>query len=217
MMSVPVRASRTAATRARIAAAALEQVAEGGYASASVTAVAARAGVAAGSVYTHFPSKADLFAEVFRDAGADELALVKEIAKHDEDSVPERLSQAVEAWARRALASPTLAWALIAEPVDPAVEKARLESKRAYRDLFADLLDEGVERRELAPVGDPRMAAASIVGAMQEALLGPLADPAVSAEVLVASLIAFVLNAVRAKEPSAWPSPRTPRARPTRS
>jgi AcrR family transcriptional regulator len=204
MMSVSIRAARTAATRARIAAAALEQVAEAGYASASVTAVAARAGVAAGSVYTHFPSKADMFAEVFRDAGADELALVTEIAKHDDESVPERLSQAVEAWARRALAAPTLAWALMAEPVDPVVEKARLESKRAYRDVFADLLDEGVQRRELAPVGDPRMAAASIVGAMQEALLGPLADPVVGTEVIVASLIAFVLNAVRAKEPSSW-------------
>ena len=210
-----VRAARTAATRARIVSAALEQVKAGGYASATVTAVAARAGVAAGSVYTHFPSKSELFAEVFRDANASELALVAQIAR-EEDPVPARLSHAVEAWSRRALAAPTLAWALMAEPVDPALEIERSESKRAYRDVFADLLEEGVRRREVAPL-DARLAAASIVGAMQEALIGPLAEPVANGEALVASLIAFVLNAVQAKESSEWPSRRTRRMRPMRS
>jgi AcrR family transcriptional regulator len=212
---VSVRAARTAATRARIVDAALEQVNEGGYASASVTAVAARAGVAAGSVYTHFPSKAELFAEVFRNANAGELALVNRIA-HEDDPVPARLSHAVEAWARRALAAPTLAWALMAEPVDPRLEVERSESKRAYRDVFAELLEEGVRRHEVAPL-DARLAAGAIVGAMQEALIGPLAQPVVNGEALVASLIAFVLNAVQAKESSAWPSRPTRRTRPMRS
>jgi len=63
--------ARLAAARERIVDAALTQLAEGGYASASVVAVARRAGVATGSVYRHFPSKADLFAEVFRRASAD--------------------------------------------------------------------------------------------------------------------------------------------------
>ena len=60
--------ARKEAARERIVAAALDQVAEGGYASAGVQVVAARAGVAVGTVYRHFPSKADLFAEVFRRA-----------------------------------------------------------------------------------------------------------------------------------------------------
>src|SRR3954467_14780093 len=110
-MSVAVRAARTAATRKRIAAAALGQVADGGYASAAVTTVAARAGVAAGSVYTHFPSKAELFAEVFRDANAAAPANAREIPARADEPVPRRLAGAVEAWARRALAAPTLAWA----------------------------------------------------------------------------------------------------------
>jgi AcrR family transcriptional regulator len=211
---VSVRAARSAATRARIVAAALAQVKEGGYASASVTAVASRAGVAAGSVYTHFPSKTELFTEVFRDANASELELVTGIA-HEDDPVPARLSHALEAWSRRALAAPTLAWALMAEPVDAALEIERSESKRAYRDVFAELIDEGVRRREIAPI-DPRLAAASIVGAMQEALLGPLAEPSAGTDVLVASLIAFVLNAVRAKESPAWPSRHTRRTPLTR-
>jgi AcrR family transcriptional regulator len=212
---VSVRATRTAATRARIVAAALEQVHAGGYTSATVTAVAARAGVAAGSVYTHFPSKGELFAEVFRDANATELELVTQIARED-DPVPARLTHAVEAWSRRALAAPTLAWALMAEPVDPRLEVERSESKRAYRDVFATLLEEGIQRREVPPL-DARVAAGAIVGAMQEALIGPLAEPVANGEALVASLIAFVLNAVQAKESAAWPSRRTRRMRPTRS
>ena len=52
--------ARKALTRERIVAAALEQVAEGGYRSAAVQAVAVRADVATGTVYRHFPSKDDL-------------------------------------------------------------------------------------------------------------------------------------------------------------
>src|SRR4051812_50165685 len=106
MWRVSIRAVRTAETRRRLAAAALAQVAEGGYASAAVTTVAARAGIAAGSVYTHYPSKADLFAEVFRDANAAELATVREIAARSDEPVPRRLAGAVEARGRPGPAPP---------------------------------------------------------------------------------------------------------------
>jgi AcrR family transcriptional regulator len=191
------RAARNAVTRERIAAAALAQVADGGYASATVTAVAARAGVAAGSVYTHFAGKGELFAEVFRDATGHEIDLVARIADQRDRPVAERLAEAVEAWSRRALAAPTLAWALMAEPVDPAVEAERLRSKRAYQNAFAALLREGVDRGEL-PILDAPVAAAAIVGAMQEALIGPLAEHTAGHDALVASLMQFVLSAVGA-------------------
>ena len=60
--------ARRAAARELIVSAALELVARGGYREAQVAAVAARAGVATGTVYRHFPSKADLLTEVFRRA-----------------------------------------------------------------------------------------------------------------------------------------------------
>src|SRR4051812_49238407 len=47
---------RKAEVRERILAAAMEQLAEGGYASASIQAVAKRAQVATGTLYRHFPS-----------------------------------------------------------------------------------------------------------------------------------------------------------------
>ena len=70
--------ARKAETRERIVSAALDQLAEGGYASASVQAVASRAGVATGSVYRYFPSKSELFAEVFRRASAREVEVFAE-------------------------------------------------------------------------------------------------------------------------------------------
>ena len=60
--------ARRAETRERIVSAALELIAEGGYVAAPVAAVADHAGVAVGTVYRYFPSKSDLFAEVFRGA-----------------------------------------------------------------------------------------------------------------------------------------------------
>ena len=54
--------------------------------------------------------------------------------------IPERLAAWVEAFVHRALAEPVRAYALIAEPVDPAVEAERLTFRRAYADLFARAL-----------------------------------------------------------------------------
>src|SRR4051812_15329977 len=123
---------RKAETRERIVAAALDQLAEGGYASATVQAVAARAGGATGSLYRHFPSKSDLFAEVFRRASQREVDVFAEATVDDGRSAAERVAAATEAFARRALAAPTRAYALIAEPVDPAVEAERLIFRRGY-------------------------------------------------------------------------------------
>jgi AcrR family transcriptional regulator len=194
--------ARKAATRERIVSAALAQVAEAGYASASVQAVAARAGVAVGTVYRHFPSKAALFAEVFRDAANRELDVVVEVSAADGRSAQERVAAAVEAFCRRALAGPVLAYAQIAEPVDPAVEAERLVLRRGYRDAFRAVLEDGVREGELRP-HDTRTVAAALVGALGEALVGPLSErDGRRREALVAGLVEFCLNALPAREES---------------
>jgi AcrR family transcriptional regulator len=190
--------ARLAAARETIVDAATAQLAEGGYASASVVAVARRAGVATGSVYRHFPSKSDLFAEVFRRASQAEVDLLRDMAGGDEP-VANRLAAWVEAFVRRALAEPVRAYALIAEPVDPVVEGERLVFRRAYADLFAGALRDGVARGQLAP-HDPDLVAAAIVGALAEALVGPLARKDAGADALVAGLQTFVLSSVRSHE-----------------
>jgi AcrR family transcriptional regulator len=175
-----VTRARDAAAREAIVGAALDQLAEGGYASASVAVVARRAGLATGSVYRHFPSKGELFAEVFRRASQREVDVLAGLG--------DDLAACVETFVRRALAEPVRAYALIAEPVDPAVEAERLRFRRAYADLFAAILS---DRHP-----DPELAAAAIVGALAEALLGPLARRDSDPTALVAGLQSFVLSAV---------------------
>src|SRR5918997_1272353 len=188
--------ARLAAARERIVDAALDQLAEGGYASASVASVARRAGVATGTVYRHFPSKGDLFAEVFRRASQRELDVVVEVSEADGRSAAERVAAAVEAFCRRALAGPVLAYALIAEPVDPAVESERLRFRIGYRDAFARVLEDGVREGELRPHDTPTVAAA-IVGALAESLVGPLsAANGGSREALIATLVQFCQEAL---------------------
>jgi AcrR family transcriptional regulator len=193
--------ARRAATRERIVAAALGQVADGGYASAGVQVVAGRAGVAVGTVYRHFPSKGDLFAEAFRRASQRELDVVLEVTAPDGRPARERVAAAVEAFSRRALAGPVLAYALLAEPVDPAVEAERLRFRIGYRDAFAQVLEDGVRDGELSP-HDTHTVAAALVGALGEALVGPLSTANGGAkEALVATLVQFCEEALpRAQE-----------------
>lgn len=205
--------ARLAAARERIVVAALDQLAEGGYASASVAAVARRAGVATGSVYRHFPSKGDLFAEAFRRASQREVDVLRGMADRSEP-VANRLAAWVDAFVRRALAEPVRAYALIAEPVDPAVEAERLAFRRAYADLFERALRDGAAAGELPPL-DAELTAAAIVGALAEAMVGPLARrPASSdgssaaavradADALVDGLQTFVLRSCGAHENAA--------------
>lgn len=193
----PKTEARKAATRERIVAAALRQVADGGFAAAGIQQTATRAGVAVGTVYRHFPSKAELFAEVFRRASERELAVLVAIASED-GTARERIAAAVEAFCRRALAAPTLAYAQIAEPVDPAVESERLRLRRGYRDAFAAVLADGVATNELQP-HDTRTVASALVGALGEALVGPLAEAEKeNREALVATLVQFCLAALPA-------------------
>jgi AcrR family transcriptional regulator len=162
--------ARRAQTRERILRAAHDLVAEGGFAAAPVAAVAARAGVATGSVYRHFSSKADLFAEVFRRAAQREVDAVAQAGD---------LATGVETFARRALAGRRLAWALLAEPVDPVVEAERLAYRRAYRDAF------------MRVTGDDELTAAALVGAIGEVLVGPLSPTRsdLDEDALVADLV----------------------------
>src|SRR5947208_11637681 len=140
----PRTEARRAEVRERIVRAAWDLIAHGGYAEARVAAVADRAGVATGTVYRHFPSKAGLFAEVFRRASQREVDALARAAAEAEGGAAARIDAAVETFARRALRARRLAWALIAEPVDPAVEAERLVFRRAYRDELADVAESGI-------------------------------------------------------------------------
>jgi AcrR family transcriptional regulator len=189
--------ARRAEIRGRITTAARELIAEGGYVAAQVAPVAERAGVAVGTVYRHFPSKSDLFAEVFREASQHEVDAMHAAMEQTTGTAPERIAAGIEAFARRALRGRRLAWALLAEPVDPAVEAERLHFRHSYRDLMAEVIAEGVEAGELPPQ-DVDATAAALIGAIGETMLGPLSPTANGGDpdALIASLINFCTRAI---------------------
>ncbi len=190
-------------TRERLLASARELIEEGGYAAAPVIAIAERAGVAAGTLYRHFASKEELFVEVFRSVCEREERAMRAAATDMPESAPavERLAAVLAGFARRALRNPRLAWALIAEPVDPRVDAERIAYRARYAELIAAGLEAGIAAGEL-PAQDVRLTAAALVGGCGEALVGPLSplasgDPDV--EQIVEALRTFVRRAAGAR------------------
>ena len=189
-------------TRDRLLAAARQLIEADGYGAASVVAIAERAGVAAGTLYRHFASKEELFVEVFRAVCEREERAMREAAAQMPDGAPaaERLQAVLTTFAERALRNPRLAWALIAEPVDPRVDAERLAYRERYAALIAAELEAGIATGQLPPQ-NARLTAAALVGGCGEALVGPLSPLAAgepdAAEVLDA-LRTFIGRAVGA-------------------
>jgi AcrR family transcriptional regulator len=191
-----------APTRDRLLHAAQELIEEGGYGATSVVAIAERAGLAAGTLYRHFGSKEELFVEVFRSVCDREVHAMRAAADampHDASHV-DRLETVLVTFAERALRNRRLAWALLAEPVDPLVDAERLAYRERYRALTAQALREAISAGEL-PDQNVELTAAALVGACGEALVGPLSPVAgrrPAREEIVGALRTFVRRAVGA-------------------
>jgi AcrR family transcriptional regulator len=170
------RIEKITAVRARILQAAREAVALNGWQEAQIAFIAARAGVATGSVYRYFDSKADLYAQVLALVSQREVEVVAAIADAD-GTAAQRLVDAIQAFTLRAMRGRRLAYALIAEPCEPEIDAARLKYRAALSDQFARLVREGVRSGEFINV-DANLAASCITGAFMEALVGPLAPEA---------------------------------------
>jgi AcrR family transcriptional regulator len=188
-------------TRERLLRAAQELIEEGGYAAASVAAIAERAGVAAGTLYRHFASKEDLFVEVFRAVcSGEERAMRAASAELATAGAAARLEEVLATFAERALRNRRLAWALIAEPVDPLVDAERLAYRERYAAVIAEGLRSGIAAGEL-PEQNVELTAAALVGGCGEALVGPLSPVAgrrPPSEEILGALRLFVRRAVGA-------------------
>jgi AcrR family transcriptional regulator len=192
--------TRLADNRARILRAARELVADGGFREAQVAAVAAAAGLATGSVYRYFPSKAHLMVELLRSICAREAEVARAIAAGD-GPARERLADALWAFVERALRGDRLAYAIVAEPASHEIEDARQEIKRELALIFGGLAGEAAAEGSV-PDQDPEIAGACIVGAMLEGLMGPLARERAAAddEAVAAGIVAFCLRALGPEE-----------------
>ena len=190
-------------TRARLLDAARVLIEEGGYGTASVIAIAKRAGLAAGTLYRHFGSKQELFVEVFRTVCDREVRGMQAAAQDMPPAATqvERLETVFATFAERALRRRRLAWALLAEPVDPLVDAERLIYRQRYAALVASVLEAAIAAGEL-PQQNVELTAAALVGGCGEALVGPLAPvgPRVEVDEVLAALRTFVRRAAGAAE-----------------
>src|SRR6201997_3223724 len=132
-------ARRLAERQEAIIAAARALAAEGGMAAVQMAPVAARAGIATGTVYRYFPSKSELVAALAAALGEREMAALEGAAKAAPGPLS-ALAAAISTFAARALERRRLAFALMAEPVEPEVDRARASYRQALVSAFEQLI-----------------------------------------------------------------------------
>lgn len=178
-----------------------QQIAKAGFASVFMANIAQQAGIATGTLYRYFANKQQLCGEVFRIYTKIEVNLVQQLAAQPNKNPVDKLVDAITTFAHRAIKSRHLAWSLIAEPLDPALESQRLKYRQAYCDIYRILIEEGIKQQYFRPQ-NAAISAAAIVGALAESLISPLAKTTQSPiddEQLISNIVAFCLFALGAK------------------
>jgi AcrR family transcriptional regulator len=189
---------KLAARHGAILAAACGVAAEGGMAAVQIAPVAERAGIATGTVYRYFPSKTELVAALVAALSEREMVVLEGAAKAAPGPLS-ALAAAIATFAARALERRRLAFALMAEPVEPEVDSARALYRRALVAEFEKLIRQALDAGRL-PDQDAALAAPALLGAVIEGLIGSRApatpnDPA-KARARVQMLTLFALRAL---------------------
>jgi AcrR family transcriptional regulator len=186
---------RLAARHDAIIAAARQIASEGGMAAVQIAPVAARAGIAAGTVYRYFPAKTDLVAALLSGMAEREIGALRRAAAGAPGPLS-ALSAAIMTFAARALHDRQLAFAAIGEPVDAELDGARTAFRRSLAAEFAGRIAAAVVEGRL-PEQDSELAAAALTGLLVEGLIGPLAPDASGRErEIVQSLTLTALRAL---------------------
>jgi AcrR family transcriptional regulator len=161
-------ARRLAARHDAIIAAARQTASEGGMAAVQIAPVAARAGIAAGTVYRAMRRAA---------AGA--------------PGPLSALSAAIMTFAARALRDRRLSFAAIAEPVDAELDAVRLDFRKSLAAEFSGQIAAAIAAGGL-PEQDAAIASAALCGLLIEGLIGPLAPDASGRERDVIQSLALI-------------------------
>lgn len=152
-----------------IAEAARQQIVEGGFRSATVKAVAHRAGCSTGLIYQYFPNAEELLKGAFAHVAKMELAIFR-AALHSDPQISAALNAGIEVMTRRSLAGPKQADALLFEALPQLVEEERLLFRRKWATAIAERLDQAITAGQL-PAQNTQMVGTAVTGAVAENLL----------------------------------------------
>lgn len=171
--TMSARQVRSLDKKTQILRAARSVVMDGGFQELQMNAVAAAAGIAVGTIYRYFPSRAELCAAIVSTTSQREVDVLSGIAVA-EGKPSQKVRDAVRTFASRAMRGRRLAYGLIFEPIDPEVESTRLKYRRAVARVFETIIREGIAAGEFREL-DIEVAGTCLVGALMEGLIGSLA------------------------------------------
>ncbi|HSC58549.1 MAG TPA: TetR/AcrR family transcriptional regulator [Gemmatimonadales bacterium] len=143
---VPPHPTRDSAeTRARLVRAALELFTTLGYRATTTALVAARAGIAEGTIYRHFGGKEELFAEVRRAAQRWGAELVRGTADVAERPVParERLQRVGRRLLEAADREPALVRMALGQRHEPPLDERGKDAAREFREALQQVMASG--------------------------------------------------------------------------
>ena len=160
--------------RNAIAEAARQQLMQGGFRSATVKAVAKRAGCSTGLIYQYFPNAEELLKGAFAHVANKELAIFR-AALDSHAEIGAALDAAIEVITLRSLAGPRQADALLFEAVPALVEEERILFRKTWASTIAVRLDQAIIAGQV-PAQNTHLIGTAITGAVVENLLPRLHD-----------------------------------------
>ncbi len=189
---------KLAARRATILNAARETAMQSGIAALQMSAVAKRAGIAAGTIYRYFQCKTELVAELIRTLAQEEIEAL-ERATNEGPGPLSALTAAILDFALRALSRRRLMLALISEALEPELAAVRMSYRAALAREFEKLIGRAVDAGQLADRTAARCAPA-LVGVLTDGLIAQLAcippGDSAKARIEVQQLAVFALRAL---------------------
>jgi len=151
-----VRDAQKAATRDKVLSAARDLFHEIGYEETTIRAIADRAGVSVGSVFTTFSSKADVLSQVMADRVEPLQAELTRVLPYLRGSTADRICSIFAIHYDFECRRVKLFLAHIAASFSPSLEETTIPFGRnqAFRGMLVDLLNEGIARGDVRPDAD---------------------------------------------------------------
>jgi TetR/AcrR family fatty acid metabolism transcriptional regulator len=167
------RSPRSAQTRERIVAAAIEVFARSGFHGAKVADIAEQAGIAYGLVYHYFHNKEDILAAIFTERWAQYVTYLHDVGSM-EISFREQMRRLVHFWVEVYRREPDLMTVMINEVTRSYefLESHDIGTVMAAFDVIEQIIRSARDRGEVAAGVDPQLASYMVFGAAEMVLSG---------------------------------------------